>query len=80
MNLTMDPREGIPVALTLCEGWLTRKVAASMVVAAFRAGSSGSMLSRAVLLAPPGLPGSGAPLTESTVHWLAVNPAEGASA
>jgi hypothetical protein len=80
-NLTMDPRDGLPVALTLCAGWLKRKAARLMVVAACRAVSPAAMISRAVLLAPPGFLGAGAPLTESDLSWLsAVDPAIGASA
>jgi hypothetical protein len=79
LNLTMDPREGLPTALTMCEGWLTRNVAPFMVVAASRADGSGAIMSRAVLLAPPGFAGSDAPLTESSLAWLAaVDPARGA--
>jgi len=81
MNLTMAPRDGIPVALTLCAGWLERNVAKLMVVATCGAGSSGTMMSRALLLAPPGFSGSGAPLTESVITWLAaVDPSNEASA
>jgi hypothetical protein len=81
MNLTMDPRDGLPVALTLCAGWLKRKAAQLMVVAACRAGTSGAIKSRAMLLAPSGLLESGAPLTELELAWLAAgDPADGASA
>ncbi len=85
LNLTMEPPEGVPVALGLCEGWLTRKVAPFLVVAGCRADASGAILSRAVLLAPTEFSGPGAPLTESVISWLAaVDPAvdlmEGASA
>jgi hypothetical protein len=81
LNLTMDPRDGVPVALGLCAGWLTGKVAPFMIVAASRADGSGSAVSRAVLLAPPDFTGSGAPLTESVMDWLAIaDAAEGASA
>ena len=81
MNLTMALRDGIPVALTLCAGWLERKIAKLMIVAACGAGSSGTMMSRAVLLAPPGFSWSGSPLTESLISWLAaVDPVNGASA
>ncbi len=81
LNLTMDPPEGVPVAHMLCQGWLTRKTANLMVMAACRAGSSGAILSRALLLASPGTSDIGAPLTASELHWLAnVNPDEGACA
>jgi hypothetical protein len=81
LNLTMEPRDGLPTALTLCEGWLKREVAPFIVVAACRAGGSGSIMSRAVLLAPPGFTGSNAPLTQSVLSWMAgVDSAEGASA
>jgi hypothetical protein len=77
MNLTMTPQEGIPVALTLCAGWLSRKFARCMVVATCSTGSFG-MKSHAVLLALPGFSGSGKPLTESIITWLAaVDPAGG---
>jgi|CZKF01.1.fsa_nt_gi hypothetical protein len=71
MNVTMAPQDGIPIALTLCAGWLERNVAKLMVLSAFRTGSSGAMMSRALLLAPPGFSESGAPLTESVITWLA---------
>jgi hypothetical protein len=81
MNLTMDPRDGLPLALTLCAGWLGRKAARLMVVAACRVGASGAIKSRALLLAPPGFLESGAPLTEPDLDWLAAgDPAIGASA
>jgi len=81
INLTMDPRDGLPVALALCAGWLKRKAAQLMVVAACRAGTSGAIKSRAMLLAPSGLLESGAPLTELELAWLAAgDPADGASA
>ncbi len=81
MNLTMDPRDGLPLALTLCAGWLERKAARLMVVAACRVSSSGAIQSRAMLLAPHGLLDSGAPLTEPDLAWLAAgDPADGAGA
>jgi hypothetical protein len=81
MNLTMTPREGIPVALTLCAGWLARKAAKFIVVATCGAGNSGAMMSRALLLAPPEFSGPAAPLTESVIAWLAdVDPESGANA
>jgi hypothetical protein len=79
MNLTMAPQEGIPVALTLCAGWLGRKTARLMLVATCRGNGSIPVLSRAVLLAPPGLLQSGTLLTESAISWLASRgPDEGA--
>jgi hypothetical protein len=81
MNLTMVPQDGIPVALTLCTGWLARKVAKFMIVATCRTSSFGTMMSHAVLLAPSGFSGAGTPLTESIITWLAaVDPANGANA
>jgi hypothetical protein len=71
LNLTMEPRTGVPVALGLCAGWLTRNVAPFVVVAASRADTFGSTVSRAALLASPGFAGSVAPLTESVAAWLA---------
>ncbi|HEY1257329.1 MAG TPA: hypothetical protein VGF01_21370 [Terracidiphilus sp.] len=81
LNLTMNPHDGVPVSLTICEGWLKRKVAPFVVVAANRAEISGSIGSRAVLLASPEFSTAGAPLTESVAVWLAaVEPLGGASA
>jgi hypothetical protein len=81
MNLTMAPEDGIPVALTLCAGWLERKAAKLMVVATCRVTDSGTMMSHAVLLAPPGFSESCTRLTESVITWLAtVEPASGAVA
>jgi hypothetical protein len=86
INLTMDPLDGLPVALALCAGWLQRKAARLMVLATCRAGAPAAIVSRAVLLAPPGFPGSGfkgsgAPLTASKLSWLAAGlPAKGAAA
>jgi hypothetical protein len=78
MNLTMTPRDGIPVALTLCAGWLERKTAKLIVVAACSAGTSGTMRSHALLLAPTGFPGPATPLTEELIAWLAdIHPASG---
>jgi hypothetical protein len=81
LNLTMEPRNGVPMALALCVGWLTRKVAPLIVVAATRVDASGSALSRAALLASPGFSESVAPQAESALAWLtAVDPNEGVSA
>jgi hypothetical protein len=81
MNLTMDPRDGLPVALTLCAGWLGRKAARLMIVAACRVSTSAAMRSRALLLAPAGSLESGSPLTKSQLSWLtACAPADGAGA
>jgi hypothetical protein len=71
MNLTMAPQDGVPVALTLCAGWLGRKTARLMVVATCRGNGSIPVLSRAVLLAPPGFSQSNTPLSESMISWLA---------
>jgi hypothetical protein len=80
INLIMAPREGIPLAMTLCAGWLERNIAQLMVLATCRTGSYG-MMSHAVLLAPPGFSGSGTPLTESVITWLAdVDPTSEANA
>lgn len=67
LYLTMQPREGVPVAINLCAGWLTRKVAPLMIVAATRTNAAGATMSRAVLLAPPGFTGSGALLGASVL-------------
>ena len=81
LNLTMDPRDGLPVALTMCAGWLAGKAARFMVVATCRAAGSSTIMSQALLLAPPGFAGSGKPLTESETVWLAgVAPAGGVAA
>jgi hypothetical protein len=81
MNLTMTPRDGTPVALTLCAGWLERKAAKFIVVAACSAGISGAMRSHALLLAPTGFPGPAKPLTKELIAWLAdIHPASGGSA
>jgi len=80
MNLTMTPQEGIPIALTLCAGWLERKIAQLMVLATCRTCLLG-MKSHAVLLAPPDFSGPGTPLSESVITWLAdVDPASEANA
>lgn len=79
--LTMEPRDGLALAMTMCDGWLTRKAARLMVVASCRTVSSSTMLSRAVLLAPVGLLDSGAPLSGPVLSWMVGDdPAEGAGA
>jgi hypothetical protein len=81
LNLTMDPQDGVSVAIDLCAAWLARKAAPFMIVATCRTSSSGAMKSHAVLLAPSGFSGSGTPLTESLIAWLAaVDPATGVDA
>ena len=81
MNLTMPPQDGIPVAMMLCAGWLARRAARFMIVATCHTGSSGTTVSRAMLLAPPGFSGAGTPLAESVVTWLAaVDADDGANA
>jgi hypothetical protein len=80
MNLTMAPRDGVPIALAMSAGWLERKAALFMVVATHSTHGSGAMMSRAVLLAPRGFSGSGKPMTESVIAWLAaVDPGDGAT-
>lgn len=71
LYLTMPPREGVPVAMRLCAGWLERKAAQLMLVAATRTNASGATMSRAVLLAPPGFTGPGAPLDALALDRLA---------
>jgi len=73
MNLTMTPQDGIPVALTLCAGWLARKAARFMIVATCRTNSSGNLMSHALILAPEGFSGAGKPLTEMEINWLAAD-------
>jgi hypothetical protein len=81
LNLTMAPRDGVPIALAMCAGWLKRKAARLIVVATQYTHASGAMMSRAALLAPREFTGSGEPLTESTIAWLAaVEPDNGANA
>lgn len=81
MNLTMAPRDGVPIAFAMCTGWLARKAARFMVVATHSTHGSGAMMSRAVLLAPRGFTGSSKPLTESVIAWLAaVDPDNGTNA
>lgn len=81
MNLTMAPRDGVPIALAMCVGWLQRGAARFMVVATQYTGGSGAMTSRAILLAPREYQGSQKPLTESVMAWLAaVDPNHGAGA
>jgi hypothetical protein len=72
LNFTMLPDNGVPVALKLCTGWLTRRVARYMVLATFRAADHTTGFSRAVLLAHPELSGGlGNLLTLSSVSdWL----------
>ncbi len=70
LNLTMDPRDGLAVALTMCASWLQRKAARMMVVATCRDLGPEKMMSRAVLLAPSEFSGPSEPLTESKADWL----------
>jgi hypothetical protein len=81
LNLTMPPRDGFSIALMMCAAWLERKAARFMVVATHRADDSGSMLSRAVLVAPAGFLGPGKPIMESAFSWLTFSgPADGTAA
>ena len=52
LNLAMRPEDGVPVALELSAGWLTRRSAQWMVLATYTADSVETGLGRAVLLAP----------------------------
>ena len=71
LNFTMLPDEGVPVALQLCSGWLTRGVARYMVLATFRAADLTTGFSRALLLAHSEQSGEfGNPLTQSVADWL----------
>jgi hypothetical protein len=72
LNLTMLPGNGVPVALTLCTGWLTRRVARYMALATFRGADLATGVSRAVLLAHAELSGAqGNHLIKSSVSdWL----------
>ena len=73
MNLTMSPRDGMATALMMCGSWLERKSAKFMVIATHGTRGTGAMMSRAVLLAPPGSMGAGEPLTESSISWLGLD-------
>lgn len=72
LNFTMLPDNGVPVALKLCTGWLSRRVARYMVLATFRTTDLTTGFSRAVLLAHSELSGGlGNLLTQSAVSdWL----------
>jgi hypothetical protein len=70
LSLTMDPQDGLPTALTLCQAWLARKAARLMVVAACRTDAAGATLARALLLAPPGVLTTGKQLTAPELAWL----------
>ena len=72
LNFTMPPESGVPVALQLCGGWLTRRVARYMVLATYRAASLTTGFSRAVLLADAAASGGRENLqTSSSVSdWL----------
>jgi hypothetical protein len=71
LNFTMCPADGVPVALQLCDSWLSRGVARYMVLATFNAAGLTTGLSRALLLAKPEhIRGSSNLLTPSVADWL----------
>jgi hypothetical protein len=72
LNLTMDPNHGVPLALTLCSAWLSRRVARFMVLATFRRNDSAAGFSRAVLFARTELSEgpSNLPDLSSVSDWL----------
>jgi hypothetical protein len=71
LNFTMLPDDGVPVALQLCAGWLSRRAAQYVVLATFRAADLTIGSSRAVLLArPEPAVGFGNSLTQSVADWL----------
>jgi hypothetical protein len=80
LNLTMTPRDGLPVALTMCAAWLERKAARFMVLATHRAGNAGTPMSRAVLVAPARFSGAGKPIMESAAWLMFSGPDDGIDA
>jgi hypothetical protein len=73
LNLTMRVEDGLPTALQMCSGWLTRRIARFMVFATFASDGSGNQLGRAVLLADPEITHAPAePLTSSVTEWLSL--------
>jgi hypothetical protein len=52
LNLTMRPEDGVPVAIELCAGWLTRRTARWMLLATCKSDPVGTGLGRAILFAP----------------------------
>jgi hypothetical protein len=71
LNFTMCPADGVPVALQLCDNWLSRGVVRYMVLATFNAGGPTAGLSRALLLAHPELTGGRSHLlTAPDADWL----------
>lgn len=71
LNLTMLPHQGIPVALQISAGWLSRGIARHILVAAVLRRESTSIRARAVLLAPPGGAEICCPTGQSLEKWLA---------
>ena len=71
LNFTMLPDDGVPVALQLCSGWLSRRAARYVVLATFRAADLTTGFSRAVLLTRrESGQGFGNLLTQSVADWL----------
>jgi hypothetical protein len=71
LNITMRPVDGVPVALQLCDNWLSREVARYMVLATFNTAGSATGFSRALLLANPESTGAESNLlTSSAAGWL----------
>jgi hypothetical protein len=67
LNFTMAPSDGVPMALAMCQGWISRSVARFMVLATYQDGSEGSALSRAVVLGPSA---AGNTTTTVPIEWL----------
>jgi len=71
LNLIMPPQDGVPVALKLCAGWLTRRVARWMVLATHRVIGGGTSIGRSMILGCQDLsPGIGKPFTQDDAEWL----------
>ena len=71
LNLTMLAEQGIPVALQMITGWLSRGSARHMVVATALSRGSKSIRARTVLLAPAGGAEICCPTGQSMEKWLA---------
>jgi hypothetical protein len=74
LNFTMPLHDGVPTALQMCSGWLTRHMARYMVLATYRASDLTTGFSRAVLLAQPEPSGEIViPMTQAVSDWLTQN-------
>jgi hypothetical protein len=70
LNLTMPPREGIPIVILVAREWLARGIARAMVLAVFSNSAPAAGSARAVLVGSKTVVGAGDDFAAPAAQWL----------